>query len=109
VAVGHLTDVASADPDSTGSLGAPDLALAYADQADGDAGAPAAPMGIAALRTAALAAHATVPDDTTIAVKRAADQVASTVMTASASAVTVIKSGAHFANPWLRAMVLSPS
>ncbi len=30
-------------------------------------------------------------------------------MTASASSITVIKSGAHFANPWLRAIVLSPS
>ncbi len=107
-AVGHLGDAANADPDSTGSIGAPDLTLAYADQSGGDAAA-AAPTGVAALRAAALAAHATVPDDTTIAVKRAADQVASTVMTASASAMTVIRSGAHFANPWLRAMVLSPS
>ncbi len=107
-AVGHFGDVASADPGSTGSIGAPDVALAYADRAGGDAAA-AAPAGIAALRAAALAAHAAVPDDTTIAVKRAANQLASTVMTASTSAMTVIKSGAHFANPWLRAMVLSPS
>jgi len=27
-AAGHLADAASADPDSTGSIGAPDLALA---------------------------------------------------------------------------------
>ena len=109
-AVGHLTDAASADPDSTGSIGAPDLALAYAD-APGDAGsaAPAAPMGIAALRAAALAARDAAPAATTVVMKRAANQVASAIITASASSVTVIKSGAHFANPWLRALVLSPS
>ena len=68
-----------------------------------------AAMGIAALRAAALAARQDIPAKTTIAVKRAADQVASAVMTASASSMTVIKSGAHVANPWLRAIVLSPS
>jgi hypothetical protein len=71
-------------------------------------------MGIAALRAAALAARQDIPTQdipttTTIAVKRAADQVASAVMTASASSMTVVKDGAHLANPWLRAIVLSPS
>jgi uncharacterized protein YcbK (DUF882 family) len=109
--------VADADPDSTGSV-APltgatgghagsGLALGFADQS-GDTGSAAAPAGIAALRAAAVAAKA-IPTDTSVAVKRSADQVASAIMTASASSITVIKSGAHFANPWLRAIVLSPS
>ena len=51
----------------------------------------------------------TVPAKTTIAVKRAADQVASAVITASSSSMTVIRDGARVANPWLRAIVLSPS
>ncbi len=46
---------------------------------------------------------------TTIAVKRAASQIASAIMTASATSLTVIKADAHFENPWLRAIVLSPS
>ncbi|MFY9695072.1 MAG: hypothetical protein WAK35_15135, partial [Xanthobacteraceae bacterium] len=50
-----------------------------------------------------------IPAKTTIAVKRAADQAASAIMTASASSMVVIKSGAHVADPWLRAIVLSPS
>ena len=82
-------------------------ALAYAG---GDASRnSAAAMGIAALRAAALAARQDIPATTTIAVKRAADQVASAVMTASASSMTVVKDDAHLANPWLRAIVLSPS
>jgi uncharacterized protein YcbK (DUF882 family) len=104
--------VADADPDSTGSVAADGhagsgLALGFADQS-GDTGSAAAPAGIAALRAAAVAAKA-IPADTSVAVKRTADQVASAIMTASASSITVIKSGAHFANPWLRAIMLSPS
>jgi uncharacterized protein YcbK (DUF882 family) len=104
--------VADADPNSTGSIAADghagsSLALGFADQS-GDTGSAAAPAGIAALRAAAVAAKA-IPADTSVAVQRTADQVASAVMTASASSITVIKSGAHFANPWLRAIVLSPS
>jgi hypothetical protein len=112
--------------DATGSVGpfanpaadhaGPGLALAYADASGGDAAA-APPTGIAALRAAAPPAqqtaappapHATLIG-TTIAVKRAADQVASSIMTASAYSVTVIKSGDYLDNPWLRAVVLSPS
>jgi len=93
-----VTQVASADPNATGSIGGSSLALGYAaDQP--------APAGIAALQAAAQA----IPADTTVAVKHTAGQVAAAVVTASTSTITVIKSGAHFANPWLRAMVLSPS
>jgi uncharacterized protein YcbK (DUF882 family) len=106
----------AADPGSTGSVGPLDpasgdqprseLALAYADQRGT---ADAAAVGIAALRAAAMAAQEAVPAKTTVAVKRAADQVESAIMSASTSSMTVIKDGAHFANPWLRAIVLSPS
>jgi hypothetical protein len=93
------------DPDSTGSV----RPLAYAETSTTPNGAATA-TGIAALRAAALAAiHDTVPAKTTVAVKRAADQVASAIITASSSSITVIKDGAHVANPWLRAIVLSPS
>jgi uncharacterized protein YcbK (DUF882 family) len=93
------------DPDSTGSV----RPLAYAETSTTPNGAATA-TGIAALRAAALAViHDTVPAKTTVAVKRAADQVASAIITASSSSITVIKDGAHVANPWLRAIVLSPS
>ena len=96
---------AADDSDSTGTV----HPLAYADT-DGTANGATAATGIAALRAAALAAvHESVPAKTTVAVKRAADQVASAIVTASSSSMTVIREGAHVANPWLRAIVLSPS
>jgi len=115
-AVGDKRSAANADPLSTGSTGPfsddhakPELALAYADPSPAAVSAPPAkPTGIAALRAAAVAARA-VPAETTVAMKRAASEVASAVISASASSMTVIRSGAHFANPWLRAVVLSPS
>ncbi len=107
------SEVADADPSSTGSLdhgNGTRLALAYADShSAGDGAADAAAMGIAALRAAALAARQDIPAKATIAVKRAADQVATAIMTTSASSMMVIKSGAHVADPWLRAIMLSPS
>ncbi len=109
----------TADPDSTGAIDAdtgqaadhatPALALAYAGHDADAASGVSPPTGIAALRAAALSAQDSIPAKTTIAVKRAADHVASAIMTASVSSMTVIKDGAHFANPWLRAIVVSPS
>jgi uncharacterized protein YcbK (DUF882 family) len=104
------TEAAEADHDSTGAIdhgNGSGVALAYADSRDEVADGAAA--GIAALRAAALAARQEIPAKTTIAVKRAADQVASAIMTASASSMIVIKSGVHIADPWLRAVMLSPS
>ena len=106
------SEVAEADPNSTGAIdhgNGSGVALAYADSRGGDGDGDAAATGIAALRAAALAAQQEIPAKTTIAVKRATDQVESAVMTASASSMMVIKSGVHVANPWLRAIVLSPS
>jgi uncharacterized protein YcbK (DUF882 family) len=79
-------------------------ALAYAEPPGHDA------VGIAALRTAAISAQQTVAASTTIAVKRAANQVASAITTTGATSLRVIKAAdARFANPWLRAVVMSPS
>lgn len=87
--------------------GAPELALAYADQPSRDA------LGIAALRAAALSALAAqhpAETTTTIAVKRADNQSTSAVMTASATSLTVTKTAdARLTNPWMRAIALSPS
>ncbi len=111
-------DLVVASADTTGSTGpftgssddhaASSLTLAYADQPARDDN-DAAPGGIAALRAAAVSAQPAGHLGTTIAIKRAANQVASAIMTASATSLTVIKTDVHFENPWLRAIVLSPS
>jgi len=104
------------------------LALAYADPS-GNVSVPAAanqaaPMG--ALRPANPAQAAqpisvqtvAVPppaapqgaqSGTTVALKRSGNQASSTVMTASSSSVTVVKADPRMGNPWMRAIVLSPS
>jgi uncharacterized protein YcbK (DUF882 family) len=122
----QVQSIQVANADATGSVGpfakphdnhaSSGLALAYAASPDGDAAA-AAPTGIAALRAAAAPAQQAAPlpvqeaviVGTTIAVKRAANQVASSIMMASASSLAVVKSGVRLDNPWLRAVVLSPS
>jgi uncharacterized protein YcbK (DUF882 family) len=116
---------ASTGTDTTGAIGPfvnpnanPDgssLALAYADPSSNAAAAPAAPtapMGTAALRAAAPVQVAPVQaasDGTTVAVKRSGNQTVSAIMTTSSTSVTVVKSDARFQNPWMRAIVLSPS
>jgi hypothetical protein len=129
---------ANASPDlTTGAIGpfvnpnanpgGTSLALAYTDPsgsvATTAAAAPATPMGIATLRTAAPAQTGPAQvtpiqvapvqqaslNGTTVAVKRSADQASSVIMTASSTSVTVVKSDARFQNPWMRAIVLSPS
>jgi uncharacterized protein YcbK (DUF882 family) len=95
----------------------PELALAYAAPPEPDgAGAPspAANVTRAAImpRRAAPAPPAASlpapPPGTTIAVKRTGTQAVSTILAASARGIAP-KSGARFDNPWLRAVVLSPS
>ena len=46
---------------------------------------------------------------TSVAVKRSGNQASSTVMTANSSSVTVVKADPRLGNPWMRAIVLSPS
>jgi len=108
----------TAGADTTGSIGpfanprgdGPRITLAYADQTGSDAtAAPDAPTGIDALRAAAIPARQVPQIGTTIAIKRGADQAASAIITASASLLTVVKAGRQLENPWLRAIVLSPS
>jgi uncharacterized protein YcbK (DUF882 family) len=109
-------DVILASADTTGTIAplasprddhaASSLTLAYADQPGRD---DAAPTGIAALQAAATPVQQAGQAGTTIAIKRAADQAVSAIKTASASSVNVIKTSVDLQNPWLRAIVLSPS
>jgi hypothetical protein len=106
------------------------LALAYADPSGNvpvpAAASQAAPMGALRASNPAPAQPAqsisvqtvTVPpppapqgaaSGTTVAMKRSGNQASSVVMTASSSSVTVVKADAQFGNPWMRAIVLSPS
>ncbi|HEY4407405.1 MAG TPA: DUF882 domain-containing protein [Xanthobacteraceae bacterium] len=115
--------VASADPDATASFTAslapwplPERgdprsagALAYADPtAPVMAQARPAPMGTALGRPAA-------PPDTTVAVKRIGDRPSVISSSPSAPAATAAaapsasKTGDHFNEPWLRALIVSPS
>jgi uncharacterized protein YcbK (DUF882 family) len=106
---------------------APAVTLAYAEQPPAPPPAAASTTGIAALRATALSAgpqvrgeqalHSEAPDPaapavpngTTIAIKRVANQIASTILSASASSVIAIKTGARLENPWLRAVLVAPS
>ncbi len=108
---------------------APGVTLAYAEQppAHPPATTSTAVTGIAALRAAAISAEPevrseqalhpeepdadpqVVPNGTTIAVKRVANQIASTILSASASSVIAIKAGARLENPWLRAVLVAPN
>jgi hypothetical protein len=94
----------------------PELALAYAAQPEQDG--TAAPSPVANVTRAAivprslpvrLAANLPAPPPgTTIAVKRSATQSFSTIL-AAPSQNTAPASGARFDNPWLRAVLMSPS
>ena len=105
---------------------APGVTLAYAEQppAHPPAATTAAVIGTAALRTTATGAESQVrselhpqpdpaappvPNGTTVVIKRVANQIASTLLSASASSVIAIKAGARLENPWLRAVLVAPS
>jgi len=109
---------------------APGVTLAYAEQppAHPPAAASTAVTGIVALRIVPAipaepqvrgeqALHPegpdadaqVVPNGTTIAVKRVANQIASTILSASASSVIALKAGVRLENPWLRAVLVAPS
>jgi uncharacterized protein YcbK (DUF882 family) len=96
----------------------PELALAYAAQPDQEAGN--APSPVASVARASIAPRSAAPAQlaaqlpapppaTTIAVKRTAMQAVSTILAAPLHPVAAAQSGAHFDNPWLRAVTLSPS
>ncbi len=97
----------------------PELALAYAAQPKQQkiAGAPSPAATRAALvprvvaaAAAPAAAHLPVPPPaTTIAVKRTATQALSTILAAPPHLPAAEIRGGRFDNPWLRAVMLSPS
>ena len=128
VAHPHNVEVASADPNATGTVApssvgddhvAPDLALAYAEQPEAPsalaiatpagsgstpAAAPQAPQALISMR-----AVQTGENDTTVAVKRVGGRPASTILTVTSKVATAIAAKIRQDDPWLRAVVLSPS
>jgi uncharacterized protein YcbK (DUF882 family) len=114
------TQVASADPNTTGSLnplpGASDnrvpaeLALAYAEQPGQDTPSHAVSVAAAATRAAADKASEMLGQSaTTIAVKGLNDRPKTSVQSAIQLAVAAVKISERLDNPWLRAVILSPS
>jgi uncharacterized protein YcbK (DUF882 family) len=106
-------EVASADPTGTvGSLPAasddrvpPQLALAYAEQPDSPSHAIAA-----AARAAVDKAGAVIGEsETTVAIKGVNDQPKTSVQKAIQLAAAAVKVSERLDNPWLRAIILSPS
>jgi hypothetical protein len=90
-----LTDRASNEPIPN--------ALAYAAQPTPIATARTLPMGFGTSRAAPVA-----PPETTIAVKRFDDR-PSSVVPPSTTKVSVVRVGDRFNDPWMRAMIVSPS
>jgi hypothetical protein len=103
-ATGSITPNAGALEDRVSS----DLALSYAHQANPDV----SPATSAAPNSRAMLAQAGPqhpPTDTTIALKRAADQIASTIVEARPRLGPVGDTGTRFDDPWLDAILVSPS
>ena len=118
-------EVASADPEGTGSLAAlatprddssaPDGALAYAEQAGRVAAPPLGPTGFVAsaalprLSAPQFTESQTADNETTIAVKRIDGRAASVVFSvASNKLATPLADTTRLNDPWLRAIVFSP-
>jgi uncharacterized protein YcbK (DUF882 family) len=106
-------EVASADPNATGSVGplpgASDdrvpsqLALAYAEQS------PSHAIAVAARAAVDKAGAVIGESETTVAVKGVNDQPKTSVQKAIQLAVAAVKVSERLDNPWLRAIILSPS
>jgi uncharacterized protein YcbK (DUF882 family) len=117
--------IAGADPETTGSVGPftvtpadrvpSDGALAYAEQAEREAPSRAAPataaMGAATPRATVTGAVAvqTGNNEMTIAVKRVSGRPASAILTVANKSKATFAEGMRVDDPWLRAIVLSPS
>jgi uncharacterized protein YcbK (DUF882 family) len=117
-------EVASSDPDMTGSVGpfaaanlagtgtdrvTPDLALAYAEQPGHDAGIAALRAAASLQSSQAASAQSAAANDTTVAMKRTPSQLASAIVMRGPGSVSVVRASVRFEDPWLRAVVLSPS
>jgi hypothetical protein len=113
-----VAEVASSDPETTESIppfsasrqdrAAPEGVLAYAESSDGDAagGAAAAPR---ATVTGPVAVRAGA-DEMTIAVKRVSGRPTSAILTvAKKTSSGVLANTSRLDDPWLRAVVWSPS
>jgi uncharacterized protein YcbK (DUF882 family) len=110
-------EVASADPSATGTLGPfppaavdrapPALALGYAEQPD--RGTPSGAMALAASATRAAASEVIGQSETTVAVKGLNDRPKTVVQKAFQLATAAVKVSERLDNPWLRAVILSPS
>jgi uncharacterized protein YcbK (DUF882 family) len=108
-------EVASADPNATGTVvplpGAsddrvpPQLALAYAEQPD----SPSHAIAVAARAAVDKAGVVIGESETTVAVKGVNDQPKTSVQKAIQLAVAAVKVSERLDNPWLRAIILSPS
>jgi uncharacterized protein YcbK (DUF882 family) len=108
-------EVASADPNATGTVGSspgasddrvpPQLALAYAEQPD----SPSHAIAVAARAAVDKAGVVIGESETTVAVKGVNDQPKTSVQKAIQLAVAAVKVSERLDNPWLRAIILSPS
>jgi uncharacterized protein YcbK (DUF882 family) len=108
-------EVASADPNATGSVGPlpgasddrvpPQLALAYAEQPN----SPSHAIAAAARAAVDKAGEVIGESETTVAVKGVNDQPKTSVQKAIQLAATAVKVSERLDNPWLRAIILSPS
>ena len=108
-------EVASADPNATGSVAPlpsasddrvpPQLALAYAEQPD----SPSHAIAVAARAAVDKAGAVIGESETTVAVKGVNDQPKTSVQKAIQLAVAAVKVSERLDNPWLRAVILSPS
>jgi uncharacterized protein YcbK (DUF882 family) len=118
-AISRASDVASAAAEATAAIGAQhddrapaQLALAYAEQAARDAAAPvtvtSAPLP--RIASAQVIPVQTADNQTTIAIKRAGDRPASTILTvANKKVARALADSTRLNDPWLRALVVSPS
>ena len=108
-------EVASADPNATGTVVPlpaasddrvpPQLALAYAEQAS----SPSHAIAVAARAAVDKAGVVIGESETTVAVKGVNDQPKTSVQKAIQLAVAAVKVSERLDNPWLRAIILSPS
>jgi hypothetical protein len=106
-------EVASADPNATGTVGPlpgasddrvpPQLALAYAEQS------PSHAIAVAARAAVDKAGAVIGESETTVAVKGVNDQPKTSVQKAIQLAAAAVKVSERLDNPWLRAIILSPS
>ena len=109
-------EVASADPNATGTVGPlpgasddrvpPQLALAYAEQPPDT---PSHAIAVAARAAVDKAGAVIGESETTVAVKGVNDQPKTSVQKAIQLAAAAVKVSERLDNPWLRAIILSPS